>query len=41
MSPVTEKQANTALAIDRSISDNKGDQLALRYRDNPTTTLRR
>jgi len=33
MSPVTEKQANTALAIDRSISDNKGDQLALRYRD--------
>lgn len=33
MSLVTEKQANTALAIDRSISDNKGDQLALRYRD--------
>lgn len=33
MSLVTEKPANTALAIDRSISDNKGDQLALRYRD--------
>jgi acyl-coenzyme A synthetase/AMP-(fatty) acid ligase len=33
MSLVTEKQANTAVAIDRSISDNKGDQLALRYRE--------
>jgi len=33
MSLVTDKQANTALAIDRSISDNRGDQLALRYRD--------
>ncbi len=30
---VSEKLANTALAIDRSISDNKGDQLAIRYRD--------
>ena len=31
MSLVTE--VNTALAIDRSISENKGDQLAIRYRD--------
>ena len=33
MSLVTEKHANTAHAIDRSMSENKGDQLALRYRD--------
>ena len=33
MSSVTEKQASAALAIDRSISENKGDHLALRYRD--------
>jgi len=33
MSLITEKHANTTQAIDRSISDNKGDQLALRYRD--------
>lgn len=33
MSLVTEKRANTAHAIDCSISENKGDQLALRYRD--------
>ena len=33
MSLVTDKLANMTLAIDRCISDNKGDQLAIRYRD--------
>lgn len=33
MSLVTDRPTNITIAIDRCISDNKGDQLALRYRD--------